>query len=99
MIFLENEVLVIAKNGKDALSVMRSLQREYIIGAFDEEYSEVDNKENALKLVEKNMMYADAIYANGSFEDNESIVDRIFANLNSYMADDDFLFTYSYECA
>ena len=96
---MENEVLVIAKNGKDALSVMRSLQREYIIGAFDEEYSEVDNKENALKLVEKNMMYADAIYANGSFEDNESIVDRIFANLNSYMADDDFLFTYSYECA
>ena len=95
MIFLENEVLVIAKNGKDALSVMRSLQREYIIGAFDEEYSEVDNKENALKLVEKNMMYADAIYANGSFEDH----DRIFANLNSYMADDDFLFTYSYECA
>lgn len=96
---MDNEILVIAKNGKDALSIMRDLQREYIIGAFDEEYSEVDNKENALKLVEKNMMYADAIYANGSFEDNESIVDRIIANLDSYMADDDLLFTYSYECA
>lgn len=96
---MENEVLVIAKNGKDALSVMRSLQREYIIGAFDEEYSEVDNKENALKLVEKNMMYADAIYANGSFEDNESIVDRIIANLDSYMAEDDVLYTFEYEAA
>ena len=96
---MDNEILVIAKSEEDALEKMRDLQREYIIGAFDEEYSEVDNKENALKLVEKNMMYADAIYANGSFEDHDEIVDRIFANLNSYMADDDFLFTYSYECA
>lgn len=96
---LDNEILVIAKNGKDALSIMRDLQREYIIGAFDEEYSEVDNKENALKLVEKNMMYADAIYANGSFEDNESIVDRIIASLDKYMAEDDVLYTFEYEAA
>ena len=96
---MENEILVIAKSEEDALEKMRDLQREYIIGAFGEEYSEVDNKENALKLVEKNMMYANAVFANGSFEDHDEIVDRIFANLNSYMADDDFLFTYSYECA
>lgn len=96
---MDNEILVIAKSEEDALEKMRDLQREYIIGAFDEEYSEVDNKENALKLVEKNMMYANAVFANGSFEDHDEIVDRIFANLNSYMADDDFLFTYSYECA
>lgn len=96
---MDNEILVIAKNGKDALSIMRDLQREYIIGSFDEEYSEVDNRENALKLVEKNMMYADAIYANGSFEDNESIVDRIIASLDKYMAEDDVLYTFEYEAA
>lgn len=96
---MDNEILVIAKNGKDALSIMRDLQREYIIGSFDEEYSEVDNKENALKLAARDMLAAGAVFANGSFEDHDEIVDRIFANLNSYMADDDFLFTYSYECA
>lgn len=96
---MDNEILVIAKSEEDALSVMRSLQREYIIGAFDEEYSEVDNKENALKLAARDMLAAGAVFANGSFEDHDEIVDRIFANLNSYMADDDFLFTYSYECA
>lgn len=96
---MDNEILVIAKSEEDALEKMRDLQREYIIGAFDEEYSEVDNKENALKLVEKNMMYADAIYANGSFEDNESIVDRIIASLDKYMAEDDVLYTFEYEAA
>lgn len=96
---MENEILVIAKSEEDALEKMRDLQREYIIGAFDEEYSEVDNKENALKLAARDMLAAGAVFANGSFEDHDEIVDRIFANLNSYMADDDFLFTYSYECA
>ena len=96
---MDNEILVIAKNGKDALSIMRDLQREYIIGSFDEEYTEMDNKENALKLAARDMLAAGAVFANGSFEDHDEIVDRIFANLNSYMADDDFLFTYSYECA
>ena len=37
---LENEILVIAKSEEDALEKMRDLQREYIIGAFGEEYSE-----------------------------------------------------------
>lgn len=96
---MDNEILVIAKSEEDALEKMRDLQREYIIGAFDEEYSEVDNKENALKLAARDMLAAGAVFANGSFEDHDEIVDRIFANLNSYMADDDFLFTYSYECA
>lgn len=96
---MDNEILVIAKSEEDALEKMRDLQREYIIGAFDEEYSEVDNKENALKLAARDMLAAGAVFANGSFEDRDEIVDRIFANLNSYMADDDFLFTYSYECA
>ena len=96
---MDNEILVIAKNGKDALSIMRDLQSEFIIGAFDEEFTEMDNKKNALELATRDMLAAGAVFANGSFEDHDEIVDRIFANLNSYMADDDFLFTYSYECA
>ena len=96
---MDNEILVIAKNDKDALSIMRDLQSEFIIGAFDEEFTEMDNKKNALELAARDMLAAGAVFANGSFEDHNEIVDRIFANLNSYMADDDFLFTYSYECA
>lgn len=96
---MDNEILVIAKSENDALAIMRDLQSEFIIDAFDEEFTEMDNKENALKLAARDMLAAGAVFANGSFEDHDEIVDRIFANLNSYMADDDFLFTYSYECA
>lgn len=96
---MDNEIFVIAKNEGDALDIMRDLQNEFIIGAFDEDFTEVDNKENALKLVEKDMFYANAVFANGSFEDKDDIVDRIISNLDSYMADDDKVFTYAYEVA
>lgn len=96
---MEDMVAVIAKNEGDALDIMRDLQNEFIIGAFDEDFTEVDNKENALKLVEKDMFYANAVFANGSFEDKDDIVDRIISNLDSYMADDDKVFTYAYEVA
>lgn len=96
---MEDMVVIIAKSENDALAIMRDLQSEFIIDAFDEEFTEMDNKENALKLAARDMLDAGAVFANGSFEDHDEIVDRIFANLNSYMADDDFLFTYSYECA
>ena len=96
---MEDMVAVIAKNEGDALDIMRDLQNEFIIGAFDEDFTEVDNKENALKLVEKDMFYANAVFANGSFEDKDDIVDRIISKLDSYMADDDKVFTYAYEVA
>ena len=96
---MEDMVVIIAKSENDALAIMRDLQSEFIIDAFDEEFTEMDNKKNALKLAARDMLAAGAVFANGSFEDHDEIVDRIFANLNSYMADDDFLFTYSYECA
>lgn len=96
---MEDMVAVIAKNEGDALDIMRDLQNEFIIGAFDEDFTEVDNKENALKLVEKDMLCVNAVFANGSFEDKDDIVDRIISKLDSYMADDDKVFTYAYEVA
>lgn len=99
MIEIIDSVAIIAKNEEEALSILEGLEHDDIIDAFDEEYEEVDNKENALRLAAGIGLGVGAIYANGSFEDHDEIVDRIFANLNSYMADDDFLFTYSYECA
>lgn len=96
---MEDSIAVIAKSEEDALGIMYDLQREYIIDSFDEEYEEVDNKENALRLAASIGLGVGAIYANGSFEDDEEIVDRIVKRLDQYMADDDLLFTYGYECA
>lgn len=93
---MEDSVAVIAKNEEDALGIMYDLQREYIIDSFDEEYEEVDNKENALRLAAGIGLGVGAIYVNGSFEDDEEIVDHIVKHLDTYMADDDLLFSYSY---
>lgn len=92
-------MFVIAKNDEDALAKMHDLQRENIIGAFDEEYIEADGKRAALRFLAKGFLYADAVFVNGSFEDNEEIVERIIANLNSYMAENDILYTFEYEAA
>lgn len=93
---MEDSVAVIAKNEEDALGIMYDLQREHIIDSFDEEYEEVDNKENALRLAAGIGLGVGAIYVNGSFEDDEEIVDHIVKHLDTYMADDDLLFSYSY---
>ena len=47
---MEDSVAVIAKNEEEALSILEGLEHDDIIDAFDEEYEEVDNKENALRL-------------------------------------------------
>lgn len=93
---MDDSIAVIAKSEEDALEIMYDLQRENIIDAFDEEYEEVDNKENALRLAAGIGLGVGAIYVNGSFEDDEEIVDRIVKHLDTYMADDDLLFSYSY---
>ena len=93
---MEDSVAVIAKTEEEALGIMYDLQNECIIDSFDEEYEEVDNKENALRLAAGIGLGVGAIYANGSFEDDEEIVDRIVKHLDTYMADDDLLFSYSY---
>lgn len=96
---MDDEVGIIAKTEEDALAIMYDLQREFIIGAFDEEYTEVDNKKGAIRLAAGIGLSISAIYANGSFDDDDEIVRRIIKRLDQYMADDDFLFTYSYEAA
>lgn len=96
---MEDSVAVIAKNEEEALGIMYDLQRENIIDSFDEEYEEVDNKENALRLAAGIGLGVGAIYVNGSFEDDEEIVDRIVRHLDTYMADDDLLFSYNYAYA
>ena len=96
---MDDSIAVIAKSEEDALEIMYDLQRENIIDAFDEEYEEVDNKENALRLAAGIGLGVGAIYVNGSFEDDEEIVDRIVKHLDTYMADDDLLFSYSYAYA
>ena len=96
---MEDSVAVIAKNEEEALSILEGLEHDNIIDAFDEEYEEVDNKENALRLAAGIGLGVGAIYVNGSFEDDEEIVDRIVKHLDTYMADDDLLFSYSYAYA
>ena len=96
---MDDSIAVIAKSEEDALEIMYDLQRECIIDSFDEEYEEVDNKENALRLAAGIGLGVGAIYVNGSFEDDEEIVDRIVKHLDTYMADDDLLFSYSYAYA
>ena len=93
---MDDSIAVIAKSEEDALEIMYDLQRECIIDSFDEEYEEVDNKENAIRLAAGIGLNVGAIYANGSFETDENIVERIVNHLNDYMADDDLLFSYSY---
>ena len=93
---MDDSIAVIAKSEEDALEIMYDLQRENIIDSFDEEYEEVDNKENALRLAAGIGLGVGAIYVNGSFEDDEEIVDRIMKHLDTYMADDDLLFSYNY---
>ena len=93
---MDDSIAVIAKSEEDALEIMYDLQRENIIDSFDEEYEEVDNKENAIRLAAGIGLGVGAIYVNGSFEDDEEIVDRIVKHLDTYMADDDLLFSYSY---
>lgn len=93
---MDDSIAVIAKSEEDALGIMYDLQRENIIDSFDEEYEEVDNKENALRLAAGIGLGVGAIYVNGSFEDDEEIVDRIVKHLDTYMADDDLLFSYNY---
>ena len=93
---MDDSIAVIAKSEEDALGIMYDLQRENIIDYFDEEYEEVDNKENALRLAAGIGLGVGAIYVNGSFEDDEEIVDRIVKHLDTYMADDDLLFSYNY---
>ena len=95
---MEDSVAVIAKTEEEALGIMYDLQNECIIDSFDEEYEEVDNKENALRLAAGIGLGVGAIYVNGSFEGDEEIVDRIVKHLDTYMADDDLLFSYSYAC-
>ena len=95
---MEDSVAVIAKTEEEALGIMYNLQNECIIDSFDEEYEEVDNKENAIRLAAGIGLGVGAIYVNGSFEDDEEIVDRIVKHLDTYMADDDLLFSYSYAC-
>ena len=96
---MDDSIAVIAKSEEDALEIMYDLQRENIIDSFDEEYEEVDNKENAIRLAAGIGLNVGAIYVNGSFEDDEEIVDRIVKHLDTYMADDDLLFSYSYAYA
>ena len=96
---MEDSVAVIAKNEEEALSILEGLEHDDIIDAFDEEYEEVDNKENALRLAAGIGLGVGAIYVNGSFEHDEEIVDHIVKHLDTYMADDDLLFSYSYAYA
>lgn len=96
---MDDSIAVIAKSEEDALEIMYDLQRENIIDSFDEEYEEVDNKENVIRLAAGIGLGVGAIYVNGSFEDDEEIVDRIVKHLDTYMADDDLFFSYSYAYA
>ena len=92
-----NDIGIIAKTEEDAFTILHNLQNERIIGAFDEEYFEVSNKEVTLQLIPHIGLCIGAVYANGSFDDDEEIVSRVVKLLDKYMTDDDQFFIFSYE--
>lgn len=101
---MEGTVAVVAKEFEDAVKILKDLQKEFIIDAFDEDEDDAEcfgreTIERGRKIVKDpgSFFAADAVYVNGAFEDDKSIVDKLMGRIETMMQPKEVVWYIEYE--
>ena len=100
---MEGTVAVVAKEFKDAVNILKDLQKEFIISSFDEDEDDVEcygkeTIERGRKTVKiPGFFSADAVYVNGAFEDDENIVNKLMSKIETMMQPEEAVWYFEYE--
>ena len=101
---MEGTVAVVAKEFKDAVNILKDLQKEFIISSFDEDEDDAEGFgreaiERGRKIVKDSDSFfaADAVYVNGAFEDDENIVNKLMSKIETMMQPEEAVWYFEYE--